>query len=229
MRHGKGIKILLAICPSNHRSEDLLPPTRVSWNLRLSHVNFLSSLFLMSLFPAQWASCHFHCAGFSLCSASTVGALTKLGFCCVQPLPRGSRAEVVSAKLNPETAQYMSGEFTISSVLSCCSKNLKRWWTSVTAQFHLTSKGSYILEVRGLATKNTQREEKPPAQFWLLFLYASSPPPEPALCKLDSQKGCSLRFSLLSLDLPLFCFCGLLLSLSFSHHHYGLLFPILTT
>ena len=127
MRHGKGIKILLAICPSNHRSEDLLPPTRVSWNLRLSHVSFLSSLFLMSLFPAQWASCHFHCAGFSLCSASTVGALTKLGFCCVQPLPRGSRAEVVSAKLNPETAQYMSGEFTISSVLSCCSKNLKRW------------------------------------------------------------------------------------------------------
>ena len=99
----------------------------------------------------------------------------------------------------------------------------------VTAQFHLTSKGSYILEVRGLATKKTQREEKPPAQFWLLFLYASSPPPEPALCKLDSQEGCSLRFSLLSLDLPLFCFCGLLPSLSFSHHHYGLLFPILTT
>ena len=110
---------MLAICPSNHRSEDLLPPTRVSWNLRLSHMSFLSSLFLMYLFPAQWASCHFHCAGFSLCSASTVGALTKLGFCCAQPLPRGSRAEVVSAKLNPGKGTiYVRGVYNfLGSVL----------------------------------------------------------------------------------------------------------------
>ena len=46
-----------------------------------------------------------------------------------------------------------------------------------------------------------------------------------------SQEGCLfyLRFSLRSSDLPLFYFCGLLPSLSFSQHHSGLLFPILTT
>ena len=38
-----------------------------------------------------------------------------------------------------------------------------------------------------------------------------------------------LRSSLRSLDLPLFYFRGLFPSLSFSHHHFGLLLPILTT
>ena len=32
--------------------------------------------------------------------------------------------------------------------------------------------------------QKTQREEGPEAQFWLLFLYVSSRPLEPALCKL---------------------------------------------
>ena len=46
-----------------------------------------------------------------------------------------------------------------------------------------------------------------------------------------SQECCLfyLRFSLRSLDLPLFYFHGLFPSRSFSHHHSGLLFPILTT
>ena len=35
-----------------------------------------------------------------------------------------------------------------------------------------------------MPTQKTQREEKPPDQFWLLFLYVFSPPPGPALCKL---------------------------------------------
>ena len=38
-----------------------------------------------------------------------------------------------------------------------------------------------------------------------------------------------LRSSLWSSDLPLFYFLELFPSLSFSHHHFGLLFPILTT
>ena len=38
-----------------------------------------------------------------------------------------------------------------------------------------------------------------------------------------------LRSSLWSSNLPLFCFRGLFPSLSFSHRHSGLLFPILTT
>ena len=54
----------------------------------------------------------------------------------------------------------------------------------VTAQFYLASKGKYTLRHEGGPTQKLQREEKPPAQFWLLFLFAFSPPPEPALCKL---------------------------------------------
>ena len=65
MRDCKGIKTLLAICPSSHRREDLLREPEVFWNLRLSRVSFLPSLFLLSQFPAWWAYCHFHCAGFS--------------------------------------------------------------------------------------------------------------------------------------------------------------------
>ena len=58
-----------------------------------------------------------------------------------------------------------------------------------------------------------------------------SPPPEPSLGKLGSQEGCllHLRFSLWFSDLPLFYSRRLSPSLSFSHHHSGLLFPILTT
>ena len=97
-RDCKGIKILLAICPSSHGREDYLPESVVSWNL--SCVSFLLSLFLLSQFPAQRASCHFPCTGFSLCSASTVEALTELGFCCAWPLTRGGQAEIVSARLN---------------------------------------------------------------------------------------------------------------------------------
>ena len=35
-----------------------------------------------------------------------------------------------------------------------------------------------------MPTQKTPREERPLAQFWLLFLYVFSPPPGPALCKL---------------------------------------------
>ena len=46
-----------------------------------------------------------------------------------------------------------------------------------------------------------------------------------------SQECCLfyMKSSLRSSDLPLFYFCGLFLSLSFSHHHFGLLFPVLPT
>ena len=47
-----------------------------------------------------------------------------------------------------------------------------------------------------------------------------------------ASQGCCLfylRSSLQSSDPPLFYFPGLSPSLSFSHHHSGLLFPILTT
>ena len=100
-RDCKGIKILLAICPSSHRGEDFLHQPEVFWNLGLSCASFLLSLFLLSRFPAHWASCHFHCPEVSLHSASTTGAFADLGFCCVWPLPCGNQAELVSARLNP--------------------------------------------------------------------------------------------------------------------------------
>ena len=155
----------------------------------------------------------------------------------------------------------MSGEFVFSSVLSCCSKNLKWWmdqcyssvlqlsfiwqakkntslvawgwnwkvkvklcptlcdpvdcslpgssihvifqarvlewvaisfsrrsswprdwtWASCIIGRHFTV---WATRHEGRSTQKTWREEKPPAQFWLLFVYVFSPPPEPALCKL---------------------------------------------
>ena len=100
MRSCKGIKILLAICPSSHTSEDFLLQQEVFWNLRLSHMSFQLSLFLLSQFPARWAY-HFQCTGCSSCSASTTGGFAELGFCCVWSLPHSDWAEVVSTRLNP--------------------------------------------------------------------------------------------------------------------------------
>ena len=95
MRDYKGIKILLAIDPFSHRDKAFLPQQEVFWNLRLNHVSFLLSLFLLSWFPARWAACHFPCAGFSSHSASNAGAFAELGFCCTWLLPHEGQAEIV--------------------------------------------------------------------------------------------------------------------------------------
>ena len=64
-----------------------------------------------------------------------------------------------------------------------------------------------------------------------LLCYMVFPPLGWPCVNRASQRHClfCLRSSLRSSDLPLFCFHGLFPSLSFSHHHSGLLFPILTT
>ena len=150
----------------------------------------------------------------------------------------------------------LSRECVISSVLSHHNKNLKQWMLKpsachssrtvlqlhVTAQFYLESKGKYILEVWGYAdlkdVKRRERErerERAPAHGReapgpLAPLFMSSPPPGLPYVNWASQ-GCrffSPKSSLWSLDLPLFYFRRLSLSLSLSHHHSGLLFPILT-
>ena len=59
-------------------------------------------------------------------------------------------------------------------------------------------------------------------------------PPGPALCKLGSARSAVLPEVLTlvlgpSFDLLLSYFCELFPSLSFSHRHFGPLFPILTT
>ena len=109
-----------------------------------SCVSFLPSLFLLFQFLTCWASCHFHCTGFSLHSASTVWAFAKLGFCYVQSLPHWGRAEVVSARLNRVAAPDMLGKCVVSLVLSHSSKDLKQQ-TSVTAKLQL----SFIRKAKG--------------------------------------------------------------------------------
>ena len=63
----------------------------------------------------------------------------------------------------------------------------------------------------GLPTQKMRREERPPAQFWLLFLYVFSSPQGLPSENWASQKCCwfYLRSSLQSSDLPLFYFHGL--------------------
>ena len=66
------------------------------------------------------------------------------------------------------------------------------------------------------------------ASFYMFF-----PPPGPALCKLGLAGALFVLPEVFtpvlgpSFDLSLFYFRGLFPSLSFSHHHFGLLFPIL--
>ena len=79
--------------------------------------------------------------------------------------------------------------------------------------------------------KDTKRREASGSILAPLFnMFFSSPLSLPYVNRAR-REGCLfyLRFSLQSSDLPLFYFLGLFPSLSFSHHHSGLLFPILTT
>ena len=84
----------------------------------------------------------------------------------------------------------------------------------------------------GGLTQKTQREEMSRDQFWLLFLdfFFLFPLNLPYVTWASQEDGLFyLRFSLWPLDLPLFYFQGLSLSLSLNHHHFGLFFPIQTT
>ena len=64
---------------------------------------------------------------------------------------------------------------------------------------------------------------------WLLLLYIFLPLGLPYANWAQPGVLFYLKSSLRSSDLPLVYFHGLFPSLSFSHHHFGLLFPILTT
>ena len=75
-----------------------------------------------------------------------------------------------------------------------------------------------------------RERESPLAPLFICFFL----PPGPALCKLGLVRSAVLPKVLTpvlgpSFDLPLFYFRGLFPSLSFSHLHFALLFPILTT
>ena len=125
-------------------------------------------------------------------------------------------------------APDMLGECVISLVLSHCSKNLKQQ-TSVTARFYLASKGKNNLRHEGRPT-----QKRPQSILASFFLYVCLLPTTPWACPMQTglaKKGVCLfhlKFSLWSSDLPLFHFCRLLPSLSFSHWCFQLLFPSLT-
>jgi len=88
------------------------------------------------------------------------------------------------------------------------------------------AKGTISLSHEGGPTLKMWKEARPIlAPLFMFFLLPLSLP----CVNWASQEGCLfyLRFSLRSLDLPLFCFPGLSPSLSFSHRPSGLLFPIL--
>ena len=85
---------------------------------------------------------------------------------------------------------------------------------------------------RAYAQERQERESERVrgSSFYMFFFFS----PGPALCKLGSARSAVLPEVLTpvlgpSFDLPLFYFRGLFPSLSFSHRHFGLLFPILTT
>ena len=147
---------------------------------------------------------------------------TKLGFCCAWPPPCGGRAKIVSAKLNPSRrARYVGGVYNFLDSVSpqqkfevadqCFSSVTAqfKWETSVTAWLQL----SFIWQAKentSLRCEGGLTQKKRGAQFWLLlcfFLLLLSLP----CINWASQEGClfHLRFSLLTLDLPLFYFCGL--------------------
>ena len=85
-------------------------------------------------------------------------------------------------------------------------------------------------EEKSAPVHKERERESPLAPLFICFFL----PPGPALCKLGLVRSAVLPEVLTlvlgsSFDLPLFYFRGLFSSLSFSHRHSGLLFPILTT
>ena len=123
------------------------------------------------------------------------------------------------------------GESIISSVLSHRSKNLKWLTNQCYSSVLLASKGKYIFKVWGQADpKNGKRREASILLGFLLLYFCLLPTPTTLYVNWAIQEGCLfyLRSSLQSLDLPLFYFPRLFPSLSFSHCHFGLCFPILT-
>ena len=209
--------------------------------------------FSLSWFPARWASFCFPCAGFSLHSVSIVGAFTELGSSCAWPPPWGDRAKVVSARLHLShgsvdvrgVCDFLGSvssqqKFEVTdikalgqTVLQLLDRSLLQ--LLVTAQLYLENKGKYTSRREGMLTQKTWREEwereRDPQPFGSSFYMFFSSPLGLPYVNWASQECClfSLRSSPRSSDLPLFYFHGLFPSLSFSHRHSGLLFPILTT
>ena len=191
----------------------------------------------------MWAFCQvcFCCPDFQ--HAGLFVSSTALGFLCVQLSPRELSPSWASAVLGlcfarakPRlfqpgyirvTASDMSGEYVISLVLSRRSKNLK-WRTSVTAQLELrvlfTSKGRYTLKAWGWA--NPKGEASIHLGFLLLYICFL---PALSVCKLGWPRRGHVCFTWSSHSSPWIFLCSIFMGFSLSYHHFGLLFPVLTT
>ena len=114
------------------------------------------------------------------------GSFAELGFCYASPLPLGGRALVVSATLNLRNGTiYVQGVCNFLGSVSPQQKFEAMDGPVLHHSFICQTKENISLRCEGRLTQKTQREERPEAQFWLLFLYAFSPPPESALCELS--------------------------------------------
>ena len=132
---------------------------------------------------------------------------------------------------------FLSEECVISLVLFHCSKDFKQR-TSVTAQLQLSFTGQAKESTPSTCEDMPTQKER--AQSWLpLFTDFVSSPQNLPYANWASQKGgvfvspefltsvCEFSF------VPFLCFVCLFVcffpSLYFSHCHFGILFPILTT
>ena len=170
------------------------------WNLQLFPILFLLTVLL--------------CLGFPPEQAENQGTL-----------PGGAASGLVKIKT------VLLDECVISSVPSHHNKDSK-WQTSVTAWLQLSFIEQRIVYPRAVRVGQPQRIGLSPS--WLPpFVYLSPPCLEPALCELGWPKRRGVYFTWSSHSGPWVFFCsvfvGFFLSLSFSHWHFGLLFPILTT
>ena len=91
----------------------------------------------------------------------------------------------------------MSGQFVISSILSCHSKNLKQWmdWCYTSVLFGNQRK----IHPQGVRVGRLNRsKEKPEAQFWFLFYMFFLLPLNLSYVNWASQEGClfHMRFSI---------------------------------
>ena len=118
-------------------------------------------------------------------------------------------------------------ECAISSVLSCRSKTLKGWMDQCYSSVLLAKENTSSRHESRLTQKTRRKEFNLGTSFYKFFLLPLSLP----YVNWASQEGSLLylRSSLWSSDLSLLYIHGLFPSLSFSHCHFGLLFPILTT
>ena len=104
------------------------------------------------------------------------------------------------------------------------------WTAAHQASLSITNSRSLLKLMSIESVMATQKKRG--AHFWLLFLYVFFLlPVSLPYVNWISKEGClfHLRFSFQSSDLPLIYFHGFFLSLSFTHHYFALLFPILTT